>query len=57
MESEMRAHHELFTEEYFAIAESTRTNCMKELSSFYALSKLTLALKAWEIHGKAMENS
>ena len=34
MESEMKTYHELFTEEYFAIAESTRTNCMKELSSF-----------------------
>ena len=40
MESEMRTYHELFTEEYFAIAESIRTNCMKELSSLYALSKL-----------------
>ena len=40
MESEMRTYHEPFTEEYFAIAESTRTNCMKELSSLYALPKL-----------------
>ena len=24
----MRTYHELFTEEYFAIAESTKTNCM-----------------------------
>ena len=38
-------YHELFTEEYFAIAESIRTNCMKELSSFYALSKLKLYSK------------
>ena len=43
----MRTYHELFTEEYFAIAaESTRTNCMKELSSLYALSKLKLHSKA-----------
>ena len=41
----MRMYHELFTEEHFAIAESTRTNCMKELSSLYALSKLKLYSK------------
>ena len=47
MESEMRTYHELFTEEYFAIAESTRTNCMKELSSLYALSKLKYSKHCW----------
>ena len=45
MESEMRTYHKLFSEEYFAIAESTRTNCMKELSSLYPLSKLKLYSK------------
>ena len=45
MESEMRTYHKLFTEEYFAIAESTRTNCMKELSSLYTLPKLRLYSK------------
>ena len=47
MESEMRTYHELFTEEYFAIAKSTRTNCMKELSSLYALSKLKYSKHCW----------
>ena len=47
MESEMRTCHELFTEEYFAIAGSTRTNCMKELSSLYALSKLKYSKNCW----------
>ena len=47
MESEMRTYHQLFTEEYFAIAESTRTNCMKELSSLYALSKLKYSKHCW----------
>ena len=47
MESEMRVYHELFTEEYFAIAESTRTNCMKELSSLYVLSKLKYSKHCW----------
>ena len=47
MKSEMRTYHELFTEEYFAIAESTRTNCMKELSSLYALSKLKYSKHCW----------
>ena len=47
MESEMRVYHELFTEEYFAIAESTRTNCMKDLSSLYALSILKYAKHCW----------
>ena len=45
MESEMRMYHELFTEEYFATVESIRTNCRKELSSLYALSKLKLYSK------------
>ena len=47
MESEMRVYHELFTEEYFAIAESTRTNCMKDLSSLYVLSKLKYPKHCW----------
>ena len=47
MESEMRTYHELFTEEYFAIAESTRTNCMKELSSLYTLSKFKYSKHCW----------
>ena len=47
MESEMRVYHELFTEEYFAIAESTRTNCMKDLPSLYALSKLKYSKHCW----------
>ena len=46
MESEMRTYHELFTEEYFAIAESTGTNCMKELS-LYALSKHKYSKHCW----------
>ena len=44
MESEMRTYHELFTEEYFATAESTRTNCMKELPSLHALFRTLLVL-------------
>ena len=47
MEPEMRTYHELFTGEYFAIAESTRTNGMKELSSLYALSKLKYLKHCW----------
>ena len=47
MESEMRTYHELFTEEYFAIAESTRTNRMKELSSLHALCKLKYSKHCW----------
>ena len=47
MESQMRTYHELSTEEHFAIAESTRTNCMKELSSLYALSKLKYSKHCW----------
>ena len=47
MESEIRAYHELFTEEYFEIAESTRTNCMKELSLLYALSKIKYSKHCW----------
>ena len=43
----MRVYHELFTEEYFAIAELTRTNCMKDLSSLYALSKLKYSKHCW----------
>ena len=51
MESEMRVYYELFTEEYFAIAESTRTNCMKDLSSLYALSKLKYSKHCWYLQG------
>ena len=47
MEPEMSLYHELFTEEYFAIAESTRTNCMKDLSSLYALYKLKYSKHCW----------
>ena len=47
MESEMRVYHELFTKEYFAIAESTRTNCMKDLSSLYVLSKRKYSKHCW----------
>ena len=43
----MSTYHELFIEEYFAIAESTRTNCMKELSSLYSLSKLKYSKHCW----------
>ena len=50
MESEMRLYHELFTEEYFAIAESTRTNCTKDLSSLYALSKLKYSKHCWYLN-------
>ena len=46
MESQMRTYHELSTEEHFAIAESTRTYCMKELS-LYALSKLKYSKHCW----------
>ena len=43
----MSTYHELFIEGYFAIAESTRTNCMKELSPLYALSKLKYSKHCW----------
>ena len=49
MESEMGVYHELFTEEYFVIAESTRTNCIKDLSSLYALSKLKYSKHSWHL--------
>ena len=49
MESETRVYHELFTEEYFVIAESTRTNCIKDLSSLYALSKLKYSKHCWHL--------
>ena len=49
MESEMRVYHELFTEEYFVITESTRTNCIQDLSSLYALSKLKYSKHCWHL--------
>ena len=45
----MRVYHELFTEEYFVIPESTRTNCIKDLSSLYALSKLKYSKHCWHL--------
>ena len=40
MNSVVNKDHELFTNQYFAVTDMIRSNCLKEQFSLYALSKL-----------------
>ena len=42
--------HELFTNQYFAVADMIRSNCLKEQFSLYALSRLELSTLKFSKH-------
>ena len=50
MNSVVNKDHELFTNQYFAVADMIRSNCLKEQFSLYALSKLEFSKLKFSKH-------
>ena len=50
MNSVVNKDHELFTNQYFAVADMIRSNCLKEQFSLYALSKLEFSTLKFSKH-------
>ena len=50
MNSVANKDHELFTNQYFAVADMIRSNCLKEQFSLYALSKLEFSKLKFSKH-------
>ena len=50
MKSVVNKDHELFTNQYFAVADMIRSNCLKEQFSLYALSKLEFSKLKFSKH-------
>ena len=42
--------HELFTNQYFVVADIVRSNCIKEQFSLYSLSKLNFSEHYWYLN-------
>ena len=47
MNNVVNKNHELFTNQYFAVADIISSNCIKEQLSLYALSKLKFSKHYW----------